>query len=57
MHVLKHTGGLSGLRAHYGADMKKWLLALIPAVAAGARGTMTLVPIDDLRKRLDFGFM
>ena len=23
----------------------------------GARDTMTLVPIDDLRKRLDFGFM
>ena len=57
MHALTHTGGLSGLRAHYGADMKKWLLALIPAVAAGARGTMTLVPIDDLRKRLEFGFM
>lgn len=24
---------------------------------AGVRGTMTLVPIDDLRKRLDFRFM
>ena len=24
---------------------------------AGARGTMTLVPIDDLRKRLEFRFM
>ena len=32
----------------YGADMKGLILAL-----TGVRGTMTLVPIDDLRKRLE----